>query len=71
MLEGTVDRIDYDRGIFDVRTRDRGTISVALPFNARTSDVDAFRRLRSGDSVRVEGEFINRDNFQVSSISAR
>jgi hypothetical protein len=69
VLEGTVDRIDYDRGIFDVRTRDRGTIMVALPFNARTSDVDAFRRLRNGDSVRLEGEFVNRDNFQVSSIS--
>jgi hypothetical protein len=39
--EGTVDRTDYDRGIFDVRTRDRGTISLALPFNAKTSDVDA------------------------------
>ena len=69
VLEGTVDRIDYDRGIFDVRTRDRGTITVALPFNARPSDVDAFRRLRNGDSVRLEGEFVNRDNFQVSSIS--
>jgi len=71
VLEGTVDRIDYDRGIFDVRTRDRGTITVALPFNARPSDVDAFRRLRNGDSVRLEGEFVNRDNFQVSSISNR
>jgi hypothetical protein len=69
VLEGTVDRIDYDRGIFDVRTRDRGIITVALPFNARTTDVDAFRRLRNGDSVRLEGEFVNRDNFQVSSIS--
>ena len=69
VLEGTVARIDYDRGIFDVRTRDRGTITVALPFNARPSDVDAFRRLRNGDSVRLEGEFVNRDNFQVSSIS--
>jgi hypothetical protein len=69
VLEGTVDRIDYDRGIFDVRTRDRGTITVALPFNARPSDVDTFRRLRNGDSVRLEGEFVNRDNFQVSSIS--
>lgn len=68
VLEGIVDRIDYDRGIFDVRTRDRGTITVALPFNARPSDVDTFRRLRNGDSVRMEGEFVNRDNFQVSSI---
>ena len=69
VLEGTVDRIDYDRGIFDVRTRDRGIVTVALPFNARTSDVDAFRRLRNGDNVRLEGEFVNRDNFQVLTIS--
>jgi hypothetical protein len=46
VLEGTVDRIDYDRRIFDVRTP-IGTISVALPSNAKTSDVDAFRRLRT------------------------
>ena len=71
VLEGTIDKIDHDRGIFDVRTRDRGTVTVALPFNARTSDVDAFRRLRNGDSVRVEGEFITRDNFQLSSITSR
>jgi len=69
VLEGIVDRIDYDRGIFDVRTRDRGIVTVALPFNARTSDVDAFRRLRNGDNVRLEGEFVNRDNFQVLTIS--
>lgn len=69
VLEGTVDRIDYDRGIFDLKSRDRGTVTVALPFNARSSDVEAFRRLRNGDNVRLEGEFVNRDNFQVSSIS--
>ena len=69
VLEGIVDRIDFDRGIFDIRTRDRGIVTVALPFNARTSDVDAFRRLRNGDNVRLEGEFVNRDNFQVSTIS--
>ena len=27
VLEGTVDRIDYDRGIFDVRTRDRASLA--------------------------------------------
>lgn len=65
LLEGTVERIDHERGVFDVRQRNGGTVTVALPYNARSSEVDAFRRLRSGDHVRVEGEFINRDNFQL------
>jgi hypothetical protein len=69
-VEGTVERIDHERGVFDVRQRSGGNIvTVALPYNARSSEVDAFRRLRSGDYVRVEGEFINRDNFQLLAFS--
>lgn len=69
VIEGTVERIDYDRGVFEVRPRSGGLITVALPYNARTSEVDAFRRLRRGDHVRVEGEFLNRDNFQLLAFS--
>jgi hypothetical protein len=66
MLEGTVERIDYDRGVFDVRPRAGGRIvTVALPYNARGSDVENFRRLRNGDYVRVEGEYVNADNVQL------
>jgi hypothetical protein len=66
MLEGTVDRIDYDRGVFDVRPRDGSrVVTIALPYNARRDDVDNFRRLRNGDYVRVEGEFVNADNVQL------
>jgi hypothetical protein len=66
MIEGTVERIDYDRGVFDVRPRNGGRmVTVALPYNARGADVDNFRRLRNGDYVRVEGEFVNADNVQL------
>jgi hypothetical protein len=66
VVEGTVERIDYDRGVFAMRPRDGGRIvTIALPYNARTADVDNFRRLRSGDYVRVEGEFVNADNVQL------
>jgi hypothetical protein len=65
LVEGTVERIDLERGVFDVRQRRGGLVTVALPYNARSSEVDAFRRLRRGDFVRVEGEFVNRDNFQL------
>ena len=69
VIEGTVERIDSDRGIFEVRTRDRENVTVTLPYNARTADVDEFRRLRAGDTVRLEGEFVTRDSFQVSAFT--
>jgi len=66
VIEGTVERLDYDRGVFDVRPRSGGrTVTVTLPSNARGSDVDTFRRLRQGDYVRIEGEFVNPDNLQL------
>jgi hypothetical protein len=65
LIDGTVERIDYDRGVFDVKARNGSIVTVALPYNAKPADVDAFRRLRRGDYVKVEGEFINRDNFQL------
>jgi hypothetical protein len=66
MVEGTVERIDYDRGFFVVRPRDGDrSVTVAVPYNARGADVDSFRRLRNGDYVRVEGEFVNADNVQL------
>jgi hypothetical protein len=65
VIEGTVERIDYDRGVFDLRPRVGRTVTVALPYNARTADVETFRRLRRGDYVRLEGEFLNPESFQL------
>jgi len=67
IIEGTVERIQYNTGVFDVRTRTGEVVTVSIPYNARTPDVDNFRRLRNGDYVRVEGEFVNRDNLQLYS----
>ena len=69
VVEGTIERIDHARGVFDLKQRNGAMVTVALPYNARSSDVDAFRRLRNGDYVAVEGEFINRDNFQLLAFS--
>jgi hypothetical protein len=66
VIDGTVERIDYDRGVFDVRPRSGGrTVTVTLPYNARGADVDNFRRLRRGDYVRIEGEFISPESAQL------
>jgi hypothetical protein len=72
IVEGTVERIQYDMGVFDVRTRSGDLVTVSIPYRASTADVDNFRRLRTGDYVRLEGEFVNRDNLQlVSFLSPR
>ena len=70
VVEGTVERINYDMGVFDVRTRTGELITVSIPYSARAAEVDSFRRLRTGDYVRLEGEFVNRDNLQLYSFLA-
>jgi hypothetical protein len=65
VIEGTVERIQYDLGVFELRPRTGSTVTVSLPYNAKAADVQNFRRLRRGDHVRVEGEFVNADNLQL------
>jgi hypothetical protein len=65
VVEGTVERVNYELGVFDIRPRTGRTVTVSIPYNARTADVDNFRSLRRGDHVRVEGEFVNPESFQL------
>jgi hypothetical protein len=65
VVEGTVERVAYDLGAFDVRSRTGRTVTVSVPYNAKTADVESFRRLRQGDYVRVEGAFVSPDNLQL------
>ena len=65
VVEGTVERVHPNLGAFDVRSRSGRMVTVSVPYNARSTDVDNFRRLRSGDYVRIEGEFVNADNLQL------
>jgi hypothetical protein len=64
-LEGTVGMIDGQRGLFEVRTRDLGTLIVSLPYNPRGADVERFQRLRSGDTVRLSGRLLNAQRFEL------
>lgn len=68
VVEGTVERIDQGIGTFELRPGSSGrTITVSVPYNAKTTDVDSFRGLRRGDLVRVEGEFVNPESLQLLS----
>jgi len=66
-LEGTVEYIDSRRGQFEVRDRSNRVIVVALQYNAPRSVSDRFDRLREGDTVRIEGRFLNPDRFELES----
>lgn len=65
VIEGTVERVEPNLAAFDVRARSGRMVTVSVPYNARTADIDNFRRLRTGDYVRVEGEFVNPNSLQL------
>lgn len=67
VVEGTVERVQVDLGVFDVQPRTGRVVTVSVPYNAKPSDVESFRRLRRGDFVRVEGEFVNPESLQLLS----
>jgi hypothetical protein len=64
-VDGRVEQLDFQRSSFEIRDQSRDRVIVSLPYNARRSDVDRFRALRSGDYVRVEGRFLDRERFEL------
>lgn len=64
-IEGTVGQIDTQRGLFELHGQQGESTVVSLPYNPRSEDVERFRRLRSGDRVRVEGRFVSQTRFEL------
>lgn len=64
-LQGNVNRVDYERGMFEIRTGNNAYTWVSLPYNPRTNDVNRLRQLRGGDYVRVEGRYLGQDRFEL------
>ena len=63
-FDGQVGWVDSDRGRFELRTS-RGTYTVSLPYSADRSTVDRFRRLRSGNNVRIQGELLGNNRIEL------
>ena len=64
-LEGNVGWVDTSRGQFELRTS-RGTVTVVMPYSPSSGTLDRFRRLRGGDYVRVEGQLVSQNRFELS-----
>lgn len=66
-LDGQVEYVDPRRGTFEMRGRNNRLIVVNIPYNPPRSVSDRFNRLRHGDTVRIEGHFLNQDRFELES----
>lgn len=64
-LSGRVGQIDHERGMFQLQTQ-QGTLVVTLRYNPGQATTDYFRRLRTGDNVRVEGVHTGNGRFELS-----
>ena len=63
-FEGEVTSVDTQRGRFEMRAY-RTSYVVSLPYNPSGSVIDRFRRLRRGDTVRIEGELIGNGRIEL------
>lgn len=64
-LQGTVRQVDLANGWFTLGTTNQGVLSVTLPYNPRSTDIDRFRNLRSGDYVRLTGTFLTNSRVEL------
>ena len=55
LWQGTVRQVDRRNGLFTVDMNNYSTVTVTLPNNVSTNDLNRFNNLRSGDFVRFYG----------------
>lgn len=70
-LTGRVTHVEADRGRFTVDTETRGTVTVLMPYRPLTADRDRFERLRTGDRVRFDGEWMGGGQVELVRFDTR
>ncbi len=65
-LSGNVSQIDYNGGTFLLQQQYGQAILVQMPYNARQNDIRIFNSLRNGQFVRVQGQFVAQNRFQLA-----
>lgn len=64
-FQGTVRQVDVSNGYFTLSTNN-GTITVSMPYNSRSYDVNRFRNLRTGDYVSLQGTMLNSSRVELA-----
>jgi hypothetical protein len=65
LMQGTVRQIDRRNGLFTVDINNGGTLTVSLPSNLSSNDVNRFNNLRSGQFVSFYGTYLNSGQIQL------
>jgi outer membrane lipoprotein SlyB len=66
LLQGTVRQVDLRNGWFTVvDTNGFNTLTITVPNNLSTNDINRFRSLRNGDFVRFYGVYLNNSQVQL------
>jgi hypothetical protein len=63
-FQGTVRQIDRQNGLFTMDVSN-GTVTVSLPYNVSSGDLQRFQNLRSGDTVRFYGAYLNNSRVEL------
>ena len=66
LVQGTVRQVDRRNGLFTLDMSNSSSVTVTLPNNLRSSDVNRFNTLRSGDFVRFYGTYLSRAQIQLA-----
>ena len=64
-LQGTVRNIDRQNGFFTVDVGNYNTLTVSLPYNVSSNDINRFNSLRVGDFVRFYGVYTGQSQVQL------
>lgn len=65
LLQGTVRQVDVRNGVFTVDVNNNATLTVTMPYNPSSSDVNRFNALRNGDFVRFYGTYLSSSQVQL------
>ena len=64
-IQGTVQQVDLQNGLFSLNTDQYDQIIVALPYNVSRADQTRFQNLHRGERVRLYGVFLNNQRVEL------
>ena len=64
-LQGTVRQVDYQNGLFTLDAGNGVVLTVAMPYNASSTDRSRFNALRSGDYVSFYGVYVSNSRVEL------
>jgi hypothetical protein len=65
LLQGTVRQVDRRNGLFTLDMGSYNTMTVTMPYNPSSNDMNRFNSLRSGDFVRFYGVYLSNAQVQL------